>query len=402
MPLTCGKDCKSIASAEDLSTLARMTSQPIALLGWASCPCTGIARTRFESVGACYVQTVWPEPDAPLYKYLQCVHGSQHHSFVFIGGKFVGDGFALAEDRMSTAVFDSSLAAADTQHMCQRKGDESLNGGPLKSCTQASDGSTTGWARKGSCNWDPSDSGYHEVCVTMSDEFLKKSAEHDANDLSSVVQAGGHWCICAWAWASAVQRDPEKFEGITLDCNRTNLKLREVYQSFIDAGADLRSPSGAAYKAKQALDAVNLKCPIPTASATPALPAPSGGPAKPLMTEPSSSSTAGSSETASLASGAAAAVRSSRPSPTSSATRVASPLPTSADNASAVGLPWAHAALLLSMVALVCYGMVKLARRREGSCLDEEENLIPKHMLEIPHEVNVERTPMTTEISKTI
>lgn len=117
-------------------------------------------------------------------------------------------------DRVNAQAIDSSLAAADTQHMCQRKGDESLNGGPLKSCTQASDGSTTGWARKGSCNWDPSDSGYHEVCVTMSDEFLKKSAEHDANDLSSVVQAGGHWCICAWAWASAVQRDPEKFEGV--------------------------------------------------------------------------------------------------------------------------------------------------------------------------------------------
>ena len=65
--------------------------------------------------------------------------------------------------------------------------------------------------------------------------------------------------------------------------------------------------------------------------------------------------------------------------------------------------PAAALAVRLPIVLLVGLRVqVKLARRREGSCLDEEENLIPKHMLEIPHEVNVERTPMTTEISKTI
>jgi uncharacterized protein (DUF2237 family) len=59
----------------------------------------------------------------------------------------------------------------------------------------------TGWTRSGSCEWDTSDSGYHEVCVTMSAQFLANSATHDDNDLSSVVGAGGHWCICAWAFA---------------------------------------------------------------------------------------------------------------------------------------------------------------------------------------------------------
>ena len=79
----------------------------------------------------------------------------------------------------------------------------------------------------------------------MSDTFLEQSARHDANDLRSVVSAGGRWCICAWAWASAVQRDPRRYEGITLECERTNQKLRDVYQSFIASGADLHSPSGA-------------------------------------------------------------------------------------------------------------------------------------------------------------
>mmetsp|Transcript_15723 Transcript_15723/g.33460 ORF Transcript_15723/g.33460 Transcript_15723/m.33460 type:complete len:694 (+) Transcript_15723:136-2217(+) len=257
---TCHKDCSSLAPKHDLEQLEMLKSQPIALLGWTSCPCTNIARQRFESVGACYVQVVWPEPTAPLYKYLQCVHGEHHHSFVFFGGEFVGDGFALAEDRMAQPHFEAAVAQTNARRTCAREGDSSLVSDELKSCTQSNDGSTTGWTRTGSCNWDPSDSGYHEVCVTMSDEFLKQSATHDSNDLSSVVQAGGHWCICAWAWASAVQRDPRNFEGITLECERTNAKLREVYQSYIDAGADLHSPSGAAYKAKEALDAVNRVC----------------------------------------------------------------------------------------------------------------------------------------------
>jgi uncharacterized protein (DUF2237 family) len=62
-------------------------------------------------------------------------------------------------------------------------------------------GTAAGWTRSGSCNWDPSDAGYHEVCVTMSSRFLDNSAKHDANDLTSVVSEGGHWCICAWAFA---------------------------------------------------------------------------------------------------------------------------------------------------------------------------------------------------------
>ena len=111
----------------------------------------------------------------------------------------------------------------------------------------------------------------------MSEQFLASSARHDANDLSSVVNAGGHWCICAWAWASAVTRDPHSNtpEGITLECERTNYKLREVYESHIQMGADLHSPSGAAYKAKEALDAVNRVCNRSSMVGAPALSTPS-------------------------------------------------------------------------------------------------------------------------------
>ena len=132
-------------------------------VGWSGCPCTNIARSRFESLGACYVQKIWADDTAPLYKYLQCVYGAQHHSFVFFGGQFVGDGFAIKESAMDQATFTNKVREVHASEQCQRKGDESLYSRPLLPCTQSNDGSTTGWTRTGSCNWDPTDSGYHEV-----------------------------------------------------------------------------------------------------------------------------------------------------------------------------------------------------------------------------------------------
>lgn len=90
----------------------------------------------------------------------------------------------------------------------------------------------------------------------MSDEFLKNSADKDGNDLSSVVSAGGHWCICAWAWASAVERDPASHEGLNLVCDSTNGHLRQVYKTF----STLESPSGMQYESSNALKAVNELC----------------------------------------------------------------------------------------------------------------------------------------------
>ncbi|CAJ1372386.1 unnamed protein product [Effrenium voratum] len=138
--------------------------------------------------------------------------------------------------------------------------DVNLFGGPLQSCTQGADGQVTGWTRTGSCAWEPSDLGFHQVCVTMSDTFLASSARYDKNDLRSVVQSGGHWCICAWAWAAAVSRDPKTFEGLQLDCDRTNGHLRDVYHTYAEANEMMTSPSGAKYEAQKALAAVDALC----------------------------------------------------------------------------------------------------------------------------------------------
>lgn len=91
----------------------------------------------------------------------------------------------------------------------------------------------------------------------MSEKFLKSSATHDNNDLSSVVKPGGNWCICAWAWASAVQRDPASRQDLKLNCDQTNAKLREVYRSH----DRLESPAGIKYESEAALKAVDALCP---------------------------------------------------------------------------------------------------------------------------------------------
>ena len=139
--------------------------------------------------------------------------------------------------------------------------DVNLFGKSLEPCTQG-DETITGWTRSGSCTWEASDVGFHQVCAKMSKAFLKSSAKYDRNDLSSVVQDGGHWCICAWAWASAVSRDPQTFEGLELDCERTNGHLRDVYQTYAAANRGMASPSGAQYQAQAALDAVEEVCKV--------------------------------------------------------------------------------------------------------------------------------------------
>eukprot|EP00444_Apocalathium_aciculiferum_P063558 CAMPEP_0183597144 /NCGR_PEP_ID=MMETSP0371-20130417/176389_1 /TAXON_ID=268820 /ORGANISM="Peridinium aciculiferum, Strain PAER-2" /LENGTH=198 /DNA_ID=CAMNT_0025809075 /DNA_START=14 /DNA_END=610 /DNA_ORIENTATION=- len=149
---------------------------------------------------------------------------------------------------------------ADTTALAASAVDLGVSGAPLLPCTQEGDAGTTGWTRTGSCEWDSSDKGYHQVCVTMSSTFLSSSAQADKNDLRSVVGPGGRWCICAWAWASAVSRDPDSFEGFSLDCDRTNGRLRNAYRSFMDSGRDLVAPSGARYPAEAALKAVEAVC----------------------------------------------------------------------------------------------------------------------------------------------
>eukprot|EP00928_Gymnodinium_smaydae_P087009 TRINITY_DN71372_c0_g1_i1.p1 TRINITY_DN71372_c0_g1~~TRINITY_DN71372_c0_g1_i1.p1 ORF type:complete len:215 (+),score=43.94 TRINITY_DN71372_c0_g1_i1:148-792(+) len=146
----------------------------------------------------------------------------------------------------------------------ERGGDQNLRGKPLESCSTDSDTQKTGIDGSGSCKWDESDAGFHQVCVTMSDEFLNNSKNEDNNDLRPAVSAGGHWCICAWAFASAVQRGGNTIEGLKLDCDRTNLKLVDVYEHAMSSGGFLQSPSEKNYAVEDALKYVRETCGVAT------------------------------------------------------------------------------------------------------------------------------------------
>eukprot|EP01052_Picozoa_sp_SAG31_P005327 SAG31_NODE_232_length_19710_cov_17.109581_5_plen_323_part_00 len=221
------------------------------------------------------MENVWADPNDSLFQYLQCRYGQQHHSFIFVDGQFLGNGFAFDINNPRATYggtrgqpngrFEALADAAGARRTCPFVGLQNLRGGDLQSCTQANDVRSTGWTRTGSCNWDARDAGYHEVCVEMSHDFLVSSTQNDHNDLSSVVSQGGHWCICAWAFASAVTRDQgsDHPQGITLICDATNAKLRDVYTHF----ATLRSPSGATYRSQVALGLVNRLCPQDTEEA---------------------------------------------------------------------------------------------------------------------------------------
>merc|ERR550532_156105 len=274
---SCGTDCTTLIDAKELADLNKIVAeQPVVMYGWEPCPCVGTARDRFMSQHVCFVENTWTDQNDQKMKYLQCVYGEEHHSFIWFntknsdgsmkGGEFIGDGFALGTTVMSDGKFEGLLKRSGARKECQGKEDKNLFGTDLKSCSDTGDVGKTGWTRTGSCVWQSSDRGFHQVCVEMTDYFIKQSAKYDKNDLSGVVQQGGHWCICAWAWASAVQRDPESFEGITLECERTNARLRNVYEAYISSNDEICSPGGRCYEAKAALDALNKLCP-PTAAA---------------------------------------------------------------------------------------------------------------------------------------
>ena len=90
--------------------------EPLALYGWNGCPCTKLARDHFQRGSYCYAENVWSDKNDQLFKYLQCRYGSAHHSFVFIGGKFVGNGFDF-DARNQRAPFgpDAKLVPALTR-----------------------------------------------------------------------------------------------------------------------------------------------------------------------------------------------------------------------------------------------------------------------------------------------
>lgn len=72
------------------------------MLGMDHMRCTLAATERLRAAGACFHYESWRDEDEPLWKYMQCLHpnelegGMMMHSYVYIGGEYVGNGVPAA------------------------------------------------------------------------------------------------------------------------------------------------------------------------------------------------------------------------------------------------------------------------------------------------------------------
>lgn len=100
------------------------------------------------------------------------------------GGGGGGDGFTTAD---AAAAFSDDDVGGQRGALLGGDGTKNLVGGELKPCSSPDQATQTGWTRDGSCAWDPSDSGYHEVTdIDIGREKGRESGERPAWPCSAV------------------------------------------------------------------------------------------------------------------------------------------------------------------------------------------------------------------------
>lgn len=117
----CGspEKCEHLAPAAEIERAeALRRTKPVILFGWEGCPCTRMGQARLHEAGACFHIELWRTPNAPLLRYYQCIYGMDDHSFVWIGNKHIGTGFALHPSRMPQAALNTQLRDAGALTDC--------------------------------------------------------------------------------------------------------------------------------------------------------------------------------------------------------------------------------------------------------------------------------------------
>ena len=135
---TCG-GCDSYLAGAALTAAevdAHIASNTVMLFGWEGCPCTGMARARFASAGICHEEFTWGSTAEPLMAYLNCrfpwaagcpLRGSngggcsgngEHHSFIFMGGDFIDNGFGFSEFVLGNTRLDALVTSSGAQTTC--------------------------------------------------------------------------------------------------------------------------------------------------------------------------------------------------------------------------------------------------------------------------------------------
>ena len=84
------------------------------------------------------MENVWADPTDKLFAYLQCRYGEQHHSFIFVDGQFLGNGFAFDTNNpraqyggnrgVPNGRFEALADAAGARRTCPFVGLQNLRG----------------------------------------------------------------------------------------------------------------------------------------------------------------------------------------------------------------------------------------------------------------------------------
>ena len=69
----------------------------------------------------------WAPPSATPQAFFNCLYGSQHHSFIFIGQRFVDNGFRFADTAMGNAELQGLVTAASARASCGPAGEPFFN-----------------------------------------------------------------------------------------------------------------------------------------------------------------------------------------------------------------------------------------------------------------------------------
>lgn len=75
---------------------------------------------RFELAGVCYGRETWDASSEPFMSFMTCLYGTQHHSFIFMGSRFIDNGFRFANDAMGETELAGLFTEASADFRCPR------------------------------------------------------------------------------------------------------------------------------------------------------------------------------------------------------------------------------------------------------------------------------------------
>merc|ERR1719181_2131949 len=110
--------CDDVLDVDTRNSIHQLIhTSPVALIAMKNVRCTIAAQSRLEHANVCYKSRIFTDPDSKLWAYMKCLHPETNmHSYVYIGGEYVGDGFSLLPGNIDDGKLEAKLVAAGAQH----------------------------------------------------------------------------------------------------------------------------------------------------------------------------------------------------------------------------------------------------------------------------------------------